>query len=420
MKTLKLSTIIYGICFGSFFFSKSFASPLKVDSLKEGIYRAEILGDRGKRIPFQLEIKSHGGKEEMSIINADERLKTNQIRYIKDSVFIVLPFFEAEFRVKVVKEGSRELVKGYWVRHLPEGEKKYRLEMEKTDRPRFLKVFPATVNVTGLWDLRFDKRSHLNLGEFVQNKEGQVTGSILSVSGDDRFLEGRVSGDSLYLSTFDGAHAYLYVAKVNSQAHTLEGGQFYALNNPPSSFTGKYNPRAHLDDVYSLTSLKEGLDTLAFTFKNLEGAPVHYPNLNTHHKVTIIQFLGSWCPNCMDETSFLVDFYTAHKDEVSIVGLAYERSNDWKISQASVQKVVDRLNVNYPILITGFKNQPQEVMASLPALKNYVAFPTMIILDKKGKVRKIHTGFSGPGTGVYYRDFIKEFEALYKELNAEN
>ena len=33
-------------------------------------------------------------------------------------------------------------------------------------------------------------------------------------TGDDRYLEGQVNGDRLYLSTFDGTHAYLYEAKI--------------------------------------------------------------------------------------------------------------------------------------------------------------------------------------------------------------
>ncbi len=42
-------------------------------------------------------------------------------------------------------------------------------------------------------------------------------------------------------------------------------------------------------------------------------------------------------------------------------------------------------------------------------LADYKGFPTTIIIDKKGNVRKIHTGFSRLGTGVYYTQFIDEF-----------
>jgi len=53
-------------------------------------------------------------------------------------------------------------------------------------------------------------------------------------------------------------------------------------------------------------------------------------------------------------------------------------------------------------------------------LNNFEAFPTLIIIDKKGVVRKIHTGFNGPGTGIYYTEFVREFEKTIDDLLAEN
>jgi hypothetical protein len=52
-------------------------------------------------------------------------------------------------------------------------------------------------------------------------------------------------------------------------------------------------------------------------------------------------------------------------------------------------------------------------------LNKFMAFPTTIIIDKKGEVRKIHTGFSGPGTGKYYTEFAEEFDKLITDLLAE-
>jgi hypothetical protein len=51
----------------------------------------------------------------------------------------------------------------------------------------------------------------------------------------------------------------------------------------------------------------------------------------------------------------------------------------------------------------------QFVAESLPALNTFLAFPTIIFIDKKGKVAKIYTGYTGPATGKYYDQFAKEF-----------
>jgi hypothetical protein len=56
------------------------------------------------------------------------------------------------------------------------------------------------------------------------------------------------------------------------------------------------------------------------------------------------------------------------------------------------------------------------VNESLPMLNNFLAFPTTIIIDRKGNVRRIHTGFSGPATGVHFTEFKKEFELFIDTL----
>jgi hypothetical protein len=52
-------------------------------------------------------------------------------------------------------------------------------------------------------------------------------------------------------------------------------------------------------------------------------------------------------------------------------------------------------------------------------LKGTVSFPTTIFIDRSGKVRRIHTGFTGPGTGEHYHQFVKEFNVFMSELLGE-
>ena len=51
---------------------------------------------------------------------------------------------------------------------------------------------------------------------------------------------------------------------------------------------------------------------------------------------------------------------------------------------------------------------------TLPQVTPIKVFPSSIIIDKKGKVRKLDTGFFGPGTGQHYETYKKEF---YKTVN---
>jgi hypothetical protein len=121
----------------------------------------------------------------------------------------------------------------------------------------------------------------------------------------------------------------------------------------------------------------------------------------------------------MDETSYLVPFYNNMKAEgLEVIGLCYERSEDFEVAGNNVTKMKKRLQIPYELLIPG-SNKKGFVNESLPMLKNFLAFPTMIIIDKQGKVRKIHTGYSGPATGKHYIEFKAEFESFIKKLLSE-
>jgi hypothetical protein len=43
----------------------------------------------------------------------------------------------------------------------------------------------------------------------------------------------------------------------------------------------------------------------------------------------------------------------------------------------------------------------------------------MIFIGKDGKVKRIHTGFTGPGTGIYYNQFKERFNEIVNACLAE-
>ena len=53
-------------------------------------------------------------------------------------------------------------------------------------------------------------------------------------------------------------------------------------------------------------------------------------------------------------------------------------------------------------------------------LNRVYGFPTTIFIDRRGAVRKIHTGFSGPATGDHYSELVHEIKANLDKLIAES
>lgn len=168
----------------------------------------------------------------------------------------------------------------------------------------------------------------------------------------------------------------------------------------------------------AVTAVKAGSDGKpVFNFKDLEGKPVSLADDRFKGKVVILQLMGSWCPNCMDETAFLSEYYRKNKDRgVEIIALAYELSTDEDWSRKSLQRFQARFNVQYPMLNTGVTvGDPQRTEKTLPLLTGIKVFPTTVILDKNGVISDIGTNFYGPGAGEYHLQYKAHFE---KTINA--
>ncbi|MGV3707055.1 MAG: TlpA disulfide reductase family protein [Arcticibacter sp.] len=387
----------------------------KSHDLSTGTWRATIKNESGTEVPFNFEVTDSAGVRRLYILNASDRLLVDDIAVNRDSVTIKLPLFDSEIKAGFTADGFS----GKWIKHLVDKDVAMEITASKDVSYRFFKDNPdVPEQIGGRWSTTIvsldNKDTTIAVGEFRQEKS-RVTGSFLTSTGDYRFLEGAISSGRLFLSTFDGSNCMLFTGTI--EGNTIIDGKFYSGLSTVRNWSARKDEHAILPDAYTLTSLKPGYTSLSFSFPDLDGKQVSLKDPRYKDKVVIISFLGSWCPNCMDETAFLTKFYKEYKSKgVEIIGLAYERTNDIERSKNSLEQLRKRFNISYPVLVTGHTNK--EVLKSIPELNEFRAFPTTIIIDKQGKVNKIHTGFSGPGTGQHYTDYVQEFETHINKLLA--
>jgi len=393
-----------------------------------------VLATQGQEIPFLFEVKTEAGKPVVYLINkglnGEERLRCEEISSAGDSTTIRLHAFDAAL---VVRADGPNKLKGTWVKY--DSKTPYRVPVTATAGVQ--KLFSATKSAEktgsfgGTWRATFrddSGASYPATGVFTQ-QGNSLTGTFLTTTGDYRYLSGQVSGQELYLSTFDGSHAFLFKAKngppepidiTKEYAPNTLFGDFYSGKSGHETWTAVPDPKAKLPDADTLTYLKKGESRLNFKFPNVfEGGAISPTDPKYRGKVVVLQILGSWCPNCMDETNFLAPWYEKNKARgVEVIGLGYERSGDYKVASAKLRNMRERFHIGYDVAFAGVSNK-DSVAKSLPQLAKFLAFPTTIFLDKKGNVRKIHTGFAGPGTGKYYAEeiagFNREVDKLLKE-----
>lgn len=123
----------------------------------------------------------------------------------------------------------------------------------------------------------------------------------------------------------------------------------------------------------------------------------------------------------MDETKYFSQFYRdLNSDDFEIVSLAFEYAKTEASAMKAIKRLKKAIEVPYPILLAQYgTSSKQKANEKLPMLNHVLSYPTTLFLDKKGVVRKIHTGFNGPATGADYITFVKEFETYVNRLLEE-
>ncbi len=377
---------------------------------------AELHREDGIRIPFHFTARSLQDAAGWLIRNDAEKIRLNRFEKAGDSLVAPMPVFESRFIVKVQDnhlEGRWEKGGAYRTTSLPFTAVPAASRFKPGARPAY--------NVSGRWavELVRNQRTDTAVAEFRQ-KGSYLSGTFLTPTGDYRFLEGIVRGDSLLLSAFDGSHAFLFTARISS-ARQITGGRFYSGATGLQNWTATRNPRATVPTATSAMYVKPGEEKLRFRFRDLEGNWVSLEDERFRDKVVIVQLMGSWCPNCMDESAFLSRYYQQNRSRgVEVVALAYEYSTDWERSRRSLLKCKDRYQIEYPILNTEVAvTDSLRTEKTFPGLSPIRMFPSTLIVDKKGMIRKIDTGFNGPGTGEHYLHYQKAFGDLVNRLLRE-
>tara|TARA_B100000768_G_scaffold181309_1_gene203767 strand:- start:6437 stop:7579 length:1143 start_codon:yes stop_codon:yes gene_type:complete len=377
----------------------------KPSETREGYY--EIVFDLGEaQCPTRWEISKDG----IAIINADERIPVSQYRISGDSASFVLPVFGTTVDFCFTAEDS---LRGFFRNQHKKGNYKIAFTGHKSQKNP---SFPEEPNIRSTYDVTIDKKedAYKAIG-ILNSKSGRVTGTFLTETGDYRFLEGKeTSNGKFYLSCFDGSHLFYFSGVMTGDSIN---GKFFSGNHWNTTWHGVKDKSVSLISPDSLTYLKRGNTSVQFMGIGPNKDTTEFNSMD-FNQVSIIQILGTWCPNCMDETRYYSELAAKYGNQLNIMGLAFERPSDLSTQLENITLYQKELNVDYPVYLSGSASK-SEASAMFSELSGINSFPTTLFVDKKGMVRKIHTGFYGPSTGDYYADYMKETELFLDELIEE-
>lgn len=384
--------------------------------LQTGYWQASITLPGGD-IETGIEISRDGEVYQTSLVNGQERVRINDVSFLDGELLLRFPAFNNEIRATLIDGkllGELTIVGRFGkTQVMPfSAMPGNRRNQEGSDAPMH--------DMSGRWQVRFhapDGTESPSVGEFAQ-RGSRLFGTFLTPNGDFRFLAGHVLGNGFKLSTFDGAHAFLFSGEIG-ETGDIQNASFWSATSWHQNWSATRNEDIKLPDAFQRTFLKPGYDTFEFEFPDPAGVVVSLADDKFAGKVVLITIAGTWCPNCNDEAAFMAPLHKEYRDQgLEVVALMFEHFEEHDIAAEQVLRFREKFDIEYDTLIAGIsdKTAASEV---LPALSAVLAYPTTIFTDRGGRVRQIHTGFSGPGTGEHYEQLQQEFRSLITNLLAE-
>lgn len=401
-------------------FALAFGAPDAARPKLDGTWRA-VLTSPGGELPFILRISRRGA----AVVNGEERVSVSGVDVDGQRVAIRFDWYDSAIHATLSDDGNS--MTGDWTRTVPSGLARLPFRATRGAQPRFLPAkidaLPTSLrDVSGIWKAEFRDSDGVSpaRGEFHQDRAtGRVTGTFLTPTGDHRYLEGSFQNGLLRLSTFDGAHAFLFQARASNDGKL--SGDYWSRDSYHASWTATRtdDSGATLPDGWKDVGLTNSAGRLQFRFPDLDGNPVSLSDDRFRGKVVLVNIFGSWCPNCNDEAPLLAAWDRKYRAQgLEIVGLAYEFTGNAARDGEMLRRFARRYHIGYPLLLAGVSDK-SKASATLPDLTGVLAYPTSLFIGRDGNVKKIYSGFSGPGTGGHYQKLRAEFEMEIGALLAE-
>jgi len=376
-----------------------------------GSWRA-VLASPGGELPFELVLGESAPCA--TIVNGAERVEVPEVALVDGQLELRFPHYDSAIRARL--DAAQGTLAGAWEKQTS-ADAPLRLEFSarRDGGPRFPAGKPAA-EVGGRWRARFASQSADAAADAIGLFEQQgtrVTGTFLTRTGDHRYLAGSLDGERLRLSCFDGAHAFLFDARLTEGKLA---GQFWSGGGAGQAWSAERDPEARLADPWQATQADTRIPLELLVYPDLDGVPHALGEYLLDARALVLVLMGSWCPNCHDELRDLAELDRRHRARgLRIVGLAFEHKGEFARDAAQVRRARERHGLEFPLLLAGASDK-RRAREAFPLLTELVAFPTTLFVRRDGTLRALHTGYAGPGTGAEHERQRAEFEARIVEL----
>jgi thiol-disulfide isomerase/thioredoxin len=383
---------------------------------EQGMWHGAVQLPDGISVPFSMNLDFSGAKPTGYFLVGDEKTPIPEISRSRDS----LTFGFSEYAAEMQATWSGGQLSGNYLRIRSDGTKSFRFTASPDAGPSDERVAESSSAAlpTGNYQVLFqaeEKTDDTTVAK-LWSKDGALYGTFIAPDGDYGLLTGKPSGERIQLSRFTGWQA---IAIVLERQERTWLGRFYAASSAtPRSFILRPRADLHVEiPATKRTMMKNPNAEFVFSGVSLTGETVRNSDERFKGKALIVDVMGTWCHNCLDEAPVLQQLQEQFgKDGLEIVGLSFEINDDPALAKKNLQLFKDRFGLTYTLLFCGSLDDENVKKQLHSQLDNFFAYPTAIFIDRNRKVQAIHSGFKGPGTGDEFQAQIREFQELASKL----
>lgn|GEM_PF-96751 len=371
------------------------------------------LSINGRELPFRFILNTESDPQ-ITVKNGVERVGFHLESHEGEQWVFQSDYFNSRFEFSFENDS---ILSGSWINSKRDVDEVIPFRAERGVAHRFKAEQVPSIDLSGQHSAVFyskdgsDKDSTL----LVLKQIGPVlSGSFLTETGDYRFLQGAVRNDSVFLSSLDGTHAYLFEgALTNGDIN----GEFFSGLKWHQAWESTPNESSQLGDPETMTSIRTD-SSIAFSFPDSKGQLVNLEDEAYRGKALAISLMGTWCSNCLDEAVFLKEAHEQYRSQgFEVIALDFELTTDSAKAFENIVRHEQNLELDYPVLLASLGSTKRKAAELLPFLSGFYSYPTLILLDKQHRVVKVHTGFSGPASGKkHYEVFRQKYLQLIDSL----
>ena len=341
-------------------------------------------------------------QDDLVFMNGEERVL---MRSVSGGGYSV-PVFGGALVGEWIGGGGERIWRGDWVDSLRI--KEYRVPLEIA--PVKNKIVRGENEESSVWDTDLGKLKMVQKGD-------SIAATFLTSTGDYRYQAGEINPETsrFKIGNFDGVHLFSFEGTIKQDSITngvFKSGTHYATN-----WSGVRSTTSRVDWI--ATQAWNPQSSVFIEGVNSRGGTEVWTKERlgeSGYKVLVVDVMGTWCPNCMDEARLLKELCEDYPEMV-VVSMAFERS----VGEEALERIADfkeEMKLPWEVLLGGIANK-RIADSTLSFMGGVKSFPTTAFIPIEGDP-VIHSGFSGPATGGSYEEEVVFFRNTIESLIRES